>query len=239
MVGEFGSDGGIEVLRAKDPDMNLIRRFALVGGPLLFMMTSGIAAMPEPDAWNIGSVLAAAQRCEMNNFIPQGQATPIMTKLFSVLTPTEQQFIRTGYLEGNKRDSVYSISQKQWLTVPLTEPACSKVQYALDQYKSISSAGGSQNLTGLARENFVKETSNGCMRAKMNDEDTKSIPNSLFEGHCLCYANALANKLTIADIRSDNKAVADPIMKAAALSCYQAMKAKALELYNAGRYPKQ
>jgi hypothetical protein len=215
------------------------RDIALIAGPSLLLMTSAMAAMPEPDAWNIGSVLAAAQRCEMNNFIPQGQATPLTAKLFSVLSPAEQQFIRAGYLEGNKRESVYSISQKQWFAVPLTAKACTGVQYALDQYKLISNSSASQHLTGPARENFVKETANGCMQAKINDAETKIIPNSLFEGHCRCYANALADKLTIADIRSDNKAVNDPIVKATALACYQAMKAEALRLYNAGQYPKQ
>jgi hypothetical protein len=175
----------------------------------------------------------------MNNLIPQGQATPVMMKLFSVISPAEQQFIRAGYLEGNKRDSVYSISQKQWFAVPMTAKACNAVQYTLDQYKSASNYSMPQYLTGFAREEFVKETASGCMKAKINDEEAKIIPNSLFEGHCRCYANALVDKLTIADIRSDNKAVADPIMKAAALTCYQAMKAEALKLYNAGQYPKQ
>jgi hypothetical protein len=182
-------------------------KFALIAAPSLFVMTSAIAAMPEPDAWNIGSVLAAAHRCEMNNFITQGQTTTLMTKLFLVLSPAEQQFIRTGYLEGNKRDSVYSISQKQWFAVPMTAKACNGVQYALDQYKSISNSSVSQYLTGSAREDFIKDTPNGCMRAKINDEEAKIVPNSLFEGHCRCYASALADKLTIADMRSDNKAV--------------------------------
>ena len=94
-------------------------------------------------------------------------------------------------------------------------------------------------LTGPSREDFIKGTANGCMHAKINDEEAKIIPNSLFEGHCRCYANTLADKITIADMQSDNKAVTDPIVKAAALTCYQAMKAEALRLYNAGQYPKQ
>ena len=94
-------------------------------------------------------------------------------------------------------------------------------------------------LTGSAREDFIKGAANGCMRAKINDEEAKTIPNSLFEAHCRCYANALANKITIADMQSYNKAVTDPIVKAAAATCYQAMKAEALRLYNAGQYPKQ
>jgi hypothetical protein len=219
--------------------MNINMKFALIAASSLFIMTSATAAMPESDAWNIGSVLAAAQRCEMNNFITQGQTTPLMTTLLSVLSPAEQQFIRTGYLEGNKRDSVYSISQKQWFAVPMTAKACKDVQYALDQYKSFSNSTVPKYLTGSAREDFIKETASGCMRAKINDEESKIIPNSLFEGHCRCYANALADKITIADMRSDNKTVTDPIVKAAALTCYQAMKTEALRLYNAGQYPKQ
>jgi hypothetical protein len=96
-----------------------------------------------------------------------------------------------------------------------------------------------QYLTGSAREDFIKGTTDGCMRAKINDEEAKIIPNSLFEGHCRCYANALADKIKITDMQSDNKAVTDPIVKASASTCYQAMKAEALRLYNAGQYPKQ
>jgi hypothetical protein len=96
-----------------------------------------------------------------------------------------------------------------------------------------------QYLTGSARENFIRGTTNACMRAKANSEETKKIPNSLFEGNCRCYANALADKITIVDMQSDNKAVTEPIVKAAAVTCYQAMKAEARGLYNAGQYPKQ
>jgi hypothetical protein len=96
-----------------------------------------------------------------------------------------------------------------------------------------------QYLTGSARENFIKGTTSACMRAKANSEETKTIPNSLFEGNCRCYANALADKITVVDMQSDNQAVTGPIRKAAAATCYQAMKAEALGLYRAGQYPKQ
>jgi hypothetical protein len=102
-----------------------------------------------------------------------------------------------------------------------------------------STESSAQYLTGAGRENFIKGTTSACMRAKANSEETKTIPNSLFEGNCRCYANALANKITIIDMQSDNKAVTGPILKAAAAACYQAMKAEALGLYNAGQYPKQ
>jgi len=96
-----------------------------------------------------------------------------------------------------------------------------------------------QYLTGSARENFIKGTTGACMRAKANSEETKTIPNSLFEGNCRCYANTLAEKITAADMQSDNKAVKGPILKAAAATCYQAMRAEALGLYKAGQYPRQ
>jgi hypothetical protein len=76
--------------------MNLKTKCALIAAASLLLMSSAIAAMPEPDAWNIGSVLAAAQRCEMNNYLTQGQTAPLMTKFFLVLSPAEQQFVRTG-----------------------------------------------------------------------------------------------------------------------------------------------
>jgi hypothetical protein len=49
----------------------------------------------------------------------------------------------------------------------------------------------------------------------------------------------LGDKIRITDMQSDNKAVTDPIVKTAAMACYQAMKAEPLRLYNAGQYPKQ
>jgi hypothetical protein len=219
--------------------MNLNTVLGLIVVAATLPTTSSMAAMPEPDAWNIGSVFAAAQRCEMRDFIARGQATLLMAKLFSVLSPNEHQFIRTGYLEGSKREAVYSISQKQWFPVPVTANSCQQLQYTLDQYRLAANMRQSQRLSGTAREDFVKVTANGCMRAKIADEETKIIPNSLFEGYCSCYANALADKLTVDDIQSDNKAITDPITKAATSTCYEAMKAEALRLYKEGRYPKQ
>ena len=102
-----------------------------------------------------------------------------------------------------------------------------------------STESPAQYLTGSARENFIKGTTGACMRAKVNSQETKTIPDSLFEGNCRCYANALANRITAADMQSDNKAVTGPVLKAAAATCYQAMKAEALGLYKAGQYPKQ
>jgi hypothetical protein len=211
--------------------------FSVVGISLL--ATSSIAAMLEPDAWNIGSVLAAAQRCEASDFITRGQATTLMTKLLSALSPDEQQFIREGYLEGGKREAVYSISQKQWFPITLTANSCHQLQYTLEQYKMISDMRQSQHLSGSARDAFMQSTASGCMRAKIAEEEFKVIPNSLFAGYCSCYANALADKLAVDDIHSDNKSTTDPIMKAATSTCYEAMKAEALSLYRAGRYPKQ
>jgi hypothetical protein len=84
----------------------------------------------------------------------------------------------------------------------------------------VSTESLAQYLTGSAREDSIKGTANGCMRAKINDAEAKNIPNSLFEGHCRCYANALADRIKVADMQSDNKAVSDPIVKAAALTRY-------------------
>jgi hypothetical protein len=96
-----------------------------------------------------------------------------------------------------------------------------------------------QYLTGSAREEFVKGATDSCMQAKIKDDEMKIIPNSLVAAYCRCYATSLVNRITIADMKSDNKAVTDPIVKAAATPCYQAMKAEALRLYNTGQYPKQ
>jgi hypothetical protein len=96
-----------------------------------------------------------------------------------------------------------------------------------------------QYLTGSAREDFIKSMAKSCMQTKPNNKETRDIPDSLFEGNCRCYANALAEKLTAADIRSRNTAATAPIMQAAASICYRNMKAEAAGLYKAGQYPKQ
>jgi len=96
-----------------------------------------------------------------------------------------------------------------------------------------------QYLSGSAREDFIRSTARSCMQAKPNSKETRDIPDSLFEGNCRCYANALAEKLTVADMRSGNTAATAPIMQAAAATCYRAMKAEAAGLYKAGQYPKQ
>jgi hypothetical protein len=100
-----------------------------------------------------------------------------------------------------------------------------------------STQGLAQYLTGSARENFIRSTSKVCMQSKTSNKETRDIPDSLFEGHCRCYANNLAEKIAVADMR--NKAVTEPIAQAAAAACYQAMKVEALGLYKAGQYPKQ
>jgi hypothetical protein len=100
-----------------------------------------------------------------------------------------------------------------------------------------STQSPAQYLTGSAREDFIKATARTCMQAKANDKETKDIPDSLFEGNCRCYANTLAEKISVADIR--NKAVTEPIARDAAATCYRAMKTEALGLYKAGQYPKQ
>ena len=96
-----------------------------------------------------------------------------------------------------------------------------------------------QYLAGSAREDFIKSTAKSCMQAKPNSKETRDIPDSLFEGNCRCYANALAEKLTVADIRSGNTAATAPVKQTAAATCYRNMKAEAAGLYKAGQYPKQ
>jgi hypothetical protein len=100
-----------------------------------------------------------------------------------------------------------------------------------------STQGLAQYLAGSAREDFIRSTSKVCMQSKAGNKETRDIPDSLFEGHCRCYANTLAEKIAVTDMR--NKAVTEPVARAAAAACYQAMKAEALGLYKAGQYPKQ
>jgi hypothetical protein len=94
-----------------------------------------------------------------------------------------------------------------------------------------------QYLSGPAREDFIRSTTKSCMQTKPNSSETRNIPDSLFEGNCRCYANTLADKIAATDMR--NRAVTEPITKAAAATCYRNMKAEAYGLYKAGQYPKQ
>ena len=82
-----------------------------------------------------------------------------------------------------------------------------------------STPGLAQYLTGSAREDFIRSTTRSCMQAKPNSKETRDIPDSLFEGNCRCYANTLAEKITVADMRSGNRTMTDPITKAASAAC--------------------
>src|SRR5258708_35224397 len=86
-----------------------------------------------------------------------------------------------------------------------------------------------QYLTGSAREDFIRGAVNGCMREKIKDQEASVIPNSLFERHyCRCYANALADKIKIIDLQSDDTAGKEPNPKAAAATLHQSIKTEAL-----------
>ncbi|UGY04101.1 hypothetical protein [Bradyrhizobium quebecense] len=96
-----------------------------------------------------------------------------------------------------------------------------------------------QYLTGAPRENFIKGVVGGCMREKLKDEESKVIPNSLFErAYCRCYATTLADHIPAVELTM-NSPTDTPVTRAASQTCYQSMKAEAVKLYQEGRYPKE
>jgi hypothetical protein len=102
-----------------------------------------------------------------------------------------------------------------------------------------SQMASAQYLTGASRESFIQGVVGGCMREKQKDEETKVIPNSVFErAYCRCYASALADHVPAVEL-SMNSPTDTPVTRAASQTCYQSMKAEAIKLYQEGRYPKQ
>lgn len=125
------------------------------------------------------------------------------------------------------RNSLGGIEVKQAIVVAgLILIACSRVATA-------------QYLTGGSRETFIQGVVDGCMREKLRDEESRVIPNSLFErSYCRCYAATLADRIPAAEL-SMNSPTDTPVTRVASQTCYQSMKAEAIKLYQQGRYPKQ
>lgn len=92
---------------------------------------------------------------------------------------------------------------------------------------------------GCGKGDLIQGVVGGCMREKLKDQESKVIPNSLFErAYCRCYANTLADRIPAVEL-SINSPTDSLVTRAASQACYQSMKAEAMKLYQEGRYPKQ
>ena len=91
------------------------------------------------------------------------------------------------------------------------------------------SEGRAQYLTGADRASFIAGAVNGCMR-KYGTEGTAKIPRPLFEQYCGCYANGVADRLSMSEIKAENPAVVDPVIQAESKRCQEAMKNQVMKL---------
>jgi hypothetical protein len=188
------------------------------------------AEMSESDAWNVGSVFAAGTMCEMKGYITQGQTTPLMTLFLLRVPAIDGERIRDGYQQGLKRTAVYS-KDHGWVSYPLTADGCSKVQYAITQYKigfDTVIRNEAQHLTGADRASFVVGVANACLRKYDADKKVNpAIPRPLVEQYCRCYANGLADRASKSELKSEDPTIMDPIIQAARKPCYAEMKEEA------------
>ncbi len=90
--------------------------------------------------------------------------------------------------------------------------------------------GMAQYLTGVDRASFIAGTVNGCMRG-YGTEGTDQMPRPLFEQYCRCYADGLADRLSMKELRDENPAIVKPVIQAEGRRCYQAMKDEAIRNY--------
>jgi hypothetical protein len=191
------------------------------------------AEMPEGDAWNTGSVFAAGTQCEMKGYMAQGQTTPLMVRYMQRLPAIDAEGLRDGYQQGLKRTAIYSKNNNGWFPYPLTAEGCSKIQFAITQYKIALATiveGEAGHLTGSNRAQFVAGVADKCMSGYGKDERTSQIPRPFFEKYCQCYANGLADRASMNDLKEDNEAVMQPIIDAETKRCYAEIKAEAIRI---------
>jgi hypothetical protein len=205
------------------------RALFLLGSVLLPSET--LAEMPEGDAWNVGSVFAAATQCEARGYMPQGQATPLMVRAIQRIPVTDSQRLRDGYQEGLKRTAIYSKNYGRWASYPLTSEGCSQVQYAINQYKIAfdlidqpKPQDSTVGLTGVERSSFVEGATNNCLREQQRNP--LPLSPSAISQYCKCYANGVADRLSVNQIKAqeamgptEQAAAMRPLIEAAARPC--------------------
>jgi hypothetical protein len=78
-----------------------------------------------------------------------------------------------------------------------------------------------QYLTGKDRSDFVVGAVNSCVGSKDIHPLTSRLPMSFVEQYCRCYANGLADHVSIRDLEADDPAVTGPMAQAEAKRCYE------------------
>jgi hypothetical protein len=86
-----------------------------------------------------------------------------------------------------------------------------------------------QYYTGTDRASFVAGAANSCIRG-YGSGDTSVIPKPLFERYCQCYANGLADRAPMSDLKANNPAVMRPIIQAEGRRCYDEIKAESMRI---------
>lgn len=208
---------------------------ALIAYVCLINLANAQTKFEPGDAWNTGSVFAAGTQCEMKGYMAQDQTMPLLARILQKVPLAYAQAINHGYQEGLKRTAIYSKNYGRWFAYSKTPKSCSKIQYAIRQYKLTyetikRGADSSRYLEGPARSSFIAGTVEGCMR-NYGSGRTSIIPKPLIEEYCQCYANGLADRAKAQDIKSENRAVMDPIVKEESARCYATIKQKALQNY--------
>ena len=84
--------------------------------------------------------------------------------------------------------------------------------------------GKAQYLTGTNRSDFVAGTVNGCMLRKDTDPLTAAMPSAVHSEYCRCYANGLADRASMSELKAGDPAVMRPIIQAVDKPCVEAAR---------------
>lgn len=92
----------------------------------------------------------------------------------------------------------------------------------------LSNAGDArtQYLTGEDRNSFVAGVLRTCIGG-YGTGSTSKIPKPLFEQYCRCYANGLADRIPVRELKNEN----DAIISEEGRRCYEAIKEEARQKY--------
>lgn len=85
---------------------------------------------------NLGSVLAAGLRCEMDGFMEPG----LTVELFRAIrhqNPISYIYVQTGYEEGLRRKAVYSKLHRIWVEAQVTKDACEDIGFAISTFEQV------------------------------------------------------------------------------------------------------
>jgi hypothetical protein len=91
------------------------------------------------------------------------------------------------------------------------------------QHNTETAESNTDYLSGNDRTDFVAGTVNSCMK-QYEIKGSGVIPRPFAEEYCKCYANGLADRLTMKELREANSAVVDPVVQTEGKRCYQVIK---------------